>query len=220
MRLLTWNLFHGRAVPGAGRSLAAEFARALDGWEWDVALLQEVPPWWGPALERGTGASTARALTSRNWAPGVQARLGARFPDLLKSGAGGANVLLVRGKVTDHRRATVCWWPERRVVHAVRVGDGAWIANVHATVRDEPRAGVDIARARAAALEWAAGAPLAIGGDFNTRRPWMPGFDQVASHRVDHLFARGLGTGGAAEVLDAGRLSDHAPLAVTVPVGS
>ena len=146
----------------------------------------------------------------------MQARLAPRFPDLLKSSAGGANLLLVRGTVTEHRRATLCWWPERRVVHAVRLGHGTWVANLHATVRDEPRAAADIARARAAALKWAGESPLAIGGDFNTRTPWMPGFDHVAQHRVDHLFARGLRAGGAAQVLDAGRLSDHAPVAVTV----
>jgi endonuclease/exonuclease/phosphatase family metal-dependent hydrolase len=219
MRLLTWNLYHGRAVPGAGRSLAPQFARALDGWEWDVALLQEVPPWWGPLLERETGAQVRRALTSRNWAPAVQARLGARFPDLLKSGAGGANMLAVRGVVVEHRRATLCWWPERRVVHAVRLGDGVWVANLHATVRDDARAGVDIARARAATLTWAACAPLVIGGDFNVRTPWMPGFVQAAAHRVDQVFVRGLRASGAAQVLDAGQLSDHAPVAVALRVG-
>ena len=30
---------------------AREFTAALDGWDWDVALLQEVPPWW-PARAR------------------------------------------------------------------------------------------------------------------------------------------------------------------------
>ena len=52
VRVLTWNLFHGRAVPPAGRELFDEFATALAGWEWDVALLQEVPPWW-PACSLG-----------------------------------------------------------------------------------------------------------------------------------------------------------------------
>ena len=50
LRVLTWNLMHGRAVPGAGRDLQAEFCDALGGWEWDVALLQEVPPWWPRTL--------------------------------------------------------------------------------------------------------------------------------------------------------------------------
>ncbi len=50
MRVLTWNLMHGRAVPPAGRELFDEFALALAGWEWEVALLQEVPPWWPARL--------------------------------------------------------------------------------------------------------------------------------------------------------------------------
>src|SRR5688572_13501753 len=56
LRVLTWNLFHGRARPPAGRPLLNEFARALAGWDWDVALLQEVPPWWPPLLGRAAGA--------------------------------------------------------------------------------------------------------------------------------------------------------------------
>ena len=55
IRLLTWNLYHGRAEPSARRPLAAEFAATLAGWEWDVALLQEVPPWWPQPLARGGG---------------------------------------------------------------------------------------------------------------------------------------------------------------------
>ena len=50
MLVLSWNLFHGRSVPDAPRSLLADFAEQLAAWEWDVALLQEVPPWWPPAL--------------------------------------------------------------------------------------------------------------------------------------------------------------------------
>ena len=38
----------------------------------------------------------------------------------------------------------------------------------------------------------------------------------VAAHHVDHLFARGWRATGPAEKLDAGRLSDHVPLAVTL----
>jgi len=44
MLVLTWNLFHGRSVPDAPREQLADFAARLAGWEWDVALLQEVPP--------------------------------------------------------------------------------------------------------------------------------------------------------------------------------
>ena len=59
LRVLTWNLKHGRAVPPAGRDLFDEFAAALAGWEWDVALLQEVPPWWPAPLARRLGRRAA-----------------------------------------------------------------------------------------------------------------------------------------------------------------
>ena len=61
MRVLTWNLFHGRAVPDAPRELLDEFAAQLAAWAWDVALLQEVPPWWPPAAgPRAQGRAPAR----------------------------------------------------------------------------------------------------------------------------------------------------------------
>jgi len=64
--VLTWNLFHGRAQPPAGRALMGEFARTLAGWEWDVALLQEVQPWWPPVLARVAAARQVSVLTSRH----------------------------------------------------------------------------------------------------------------------------------------------------------
>jgi len=65
LRVLTWNLFHGRAVPPRDEDLCAVFAARLAGWAWDVALLQEVPPWWPPALAAAAGAQWRAALTSR-----------------------------------------------------------------------------------------------------------------------------------------------------------
>ena len=59
MRALTWNLYHGRSPEPAGRSLLNEFAAHLAGWEWDVALLQEVPPWWPPLLAAAAGRAGA-----------------------------------------------------------------------------------------------------------------------------------------------------------------
>src|SRR4051812_21463407 len=143
--VLTWNLFHGRAVPPAGRDLLAEFAATLAGWEWDVALLQEVPPWWPPELGRASRASARRALTSRNVCVPVQRALAERWPDIIKSWGGGANAILVRGpRVLEQRRLALRWRPERRVVHAVRLDSGLWIGNLHAQVHSEERAQADI----------------------------------------------------------------------------
>jgi endonuclease/exonuclease/phosphatase family metal-dependent hydrolase len=221
IRVLSWNLFHGRAVPPAGRDLLDEYAAALAGWRWDVALLQEVPPWWPAPLAEATGASWARVLTSRNFLLPVRRFLAVRWPDRIRSNGGGANAILVRGaRIAEHRRRRVRWWPERRMVHAVRLDSGLWVANMHLTVpRDDP-VQADLGRAARAVLGWAGDAPLVFGGDVNQRRPSVPGLVHVAGHHVDHLFARGLRRRGPAELLERGRLSDHAPLAVDLAQAS
>src|ERR1051325_1466319 len=94
MRVLGGTLWHGRAVPGAGHDLQASFARTLAGWAWDVALLQEVPPWWPPALARAAQAEQRTALTSRNLLLPVRRWIAERFPDLIKSNGGGSNAIL------------------------------------------------------------------------------------------------------------------------------
>ena len=219
MRVLTWNLFHGRSRPPAGRSLLNEFAAALAQWDWDVALLQEVPPWWPPLLARATRAQAEHVLTARNVGMPARRAIAARRPDLVKSSGGGANAILIRGEtVLEHRRERLTWWPERRVAHGIRLPSG-WVVNLHASVRPLERIPIDVERARQAACRWAGSAPVAIGGDFNLREPALPGFQHAAGHWVDHVFARGWRFGDAA-VLDAGQLSDHRPLVVALALSS
>lgn len=217
MRVLTWNLFHGRSVPGSGRDLTAEFAAALAGWEWDVALLQEVPPWWGPALGEASRASVRMAFTSRNALLASRKAIATRFPDISKANGGGANTILVRGQaIIEHRRATLRWWPERRVVHGVQTTDGAWWANLHAQVRSEERALADARTAARELLGWSDDGPrLVLGGDMNLRRPVAPGFEQLGGHNVDHVLARGFER-VEVRLLDAGSLSDHKPVVVEI----
>ena len=216
LRVLTWNLFHGRSVPARDIDLLDAFAARLAGWEWDVALLQEVPPWWPGALAAAAGAQQRHALTSRNALPAARRALARRHPEWLKSNGGGANAILVRGEITAHARRRLCVWPERRVVHAVRDGEGRWFANVHATVHHDARARRELSLARATALRWADGAPLVLGGDLNVRDPELPGFVHAApTHGVDHVFAHGLRVAAPAELLDRGELSDHAPVRAT-----
>jgi endonuclease/exonuclease/phosphatase family metal-dependent hydrolase len=217
MRVLTWNLFHGRAVPDRPGSLIGAFAERLAGWPWDVALLQEVPPWWGPPLGRATAASARTALTSRNWLLPVRRLVAETRPALLGSWGGGANVILVRpsaGRIAEHRRRTLRLLPERRVVHAVRLHDGTWVANVHCQGHGEARAQQDLARSGRALKAWAGTAPAVLGGDVNTFHPVdPPGLAHMGGHRVDHVFAhrfRPLGT----TLPDRGGLSDHAAVLV------
>jgi len=212
MRVVTWNLFHGRAVPGAGRSLQHEFAGALASWAWDVALLQEVPPWYPGPLAEAAGAVQRRALTSRNAVLPLRRWAAERWPDVVKSQGGGANAILVRSEeIVEDRAVALRRWPERRVAHGVRLASGVWVVNLHATAHSPRRAQADLDRA---IDEWGGANPLVLGGDLNLRDP--RGLERVATRDVDHVLVRGLVRAGAPEVLDRGTLSDHPPLAVSL----
>jgi endonuclease/exonuclease/phosphatase family metal-dependent hydrolase len=208
--LLSWNLFHGRSSPAAGRPLAAEFAAALAGWDWDVALLQEVPPWWPQPLARAAAAQYAQQRTSRNALLGVRRAIAARNPDLLGANGGGANAILVRGPILERRSVRLTWWPERRWAHGVRTAQG-WVVNLHATTSPKWRTRADIARAVRGWPEH----PLVLGGDLNLVEPPLFGLAHAGGHHVDHVLVRGRRALGC-ERLDAGTLSDHPPLRVTL----
>src|SRR3954469_2572981 len=91
LRVLTWNLFHGRSKPETPHSLLPEFAALLAGWEWDVALLQEVLPWWPGALGVACEASARMAPTSRTVLPPLQRLIAEPRPDVFKSWSGGGH---------------------------------------------------------------------------------------------------------------------------------
>jgi len=261
---LSWNLFHGRDYPPdpelrtwrsrllrieernethvqVNRDLTAEFAQMLSSWEWDVALLQECPPRFAEPLARACRAEWHRALTSRNALGPLRALLARQNPDLMASGEGGSNVILVRvpgrlGGIAERREMAIHEAePERRAMAFVRTASGVCIANLHAT-NDWPNlAAEDVAKAARAALGWAAGAPLIFGGDLNLRPGKQPrifqrlrsefGFDSPTTgpEAIDHILCRGLEVVEAPERWPperrelqvegrALRLSDHAPV--------
>jgi endonuclease/exonuclease/phosphatase family metal-dependent hydrolase len=214
MRVLTWNLFHGRSVEPRHRPLEKEFTAAVASWAWDVALLQEVPPWWPVRLGPALGASVRMARTSRNWLPPLR-WLARVAPDIAKSWGGGSNAILVRGEaIAEHRVHALRRLPERRVMHAVRLASGMWIANIHAQVRPQLLARSDIASAANALRAWAGDeAPLVLGGDFNVRNPAVAGLRDAGGSGVDHVLVRGLQPIGR-EIPDRHGLSDHAPVIV------
>lgn len=219
MKVLSWNVYHGRSPALAGRDLLPEFSAALAGWEWDVALLQECPPWWPAALAAAAGAQQRTRLTARNSFGPVRRALAVRWPDVMRSWGGGCNAILVRGAViAEHREHRLAWLPESRWMHGVRLADGGWVVNVHATTGNDAQAETECVEAAQVAVRWAAGAPLVFGGDLNLRHPpVMPGLQRVAGNYVDHIFAD-RATKGRQRVLERerGPLSDHAPVLVAV----
>jgi endonuclease/exonuclease/phosphatase family metal-dependent hydrolase len=268
IRVLSWNLYHGRDFPPdpalrtwrsrllgiteqnathaqVNRSLLEEFSRVLDGFEWDIALLQEAPPRWFAELGRRTRSSGLRVLTSRNLCPPVQRRLADLNPDLIASSDGGSNQILVRapGAIIEHRRLTLAWRPEQRRMHWARLslpdGSRVCVANLHASAGLPERASVEVVRAAKAALEWSGGDPLVFGGDLNIRPKRTPapfeilrehlGLDEpTAPDAIDHVLVRGLRVVDPPrrlpperrELREPGglrvRLSDHAPVVATL----
>ena len=206
LRLVTWNLFHGRDHPPderlftwrsrllrvtergerfaqVNRPLHAEFAEVLGRLEWDVALLQEAPPRWTWPFE----AQQARALTSRNWLAPLRALAARLNPDLVASGEGGTNQLLARPpwRLRDLHTHELTRRPERRVMMVARVeapdGRGLAVANLHGSVDSVPGAGEQVLAAAERAIELAGELPLVFGGDLNLRVSRQPAvFEELA----------------------------------------
>ena len=193
----------GARAPAA--SLLAEFAAALAGWAWDVALLQEVPPWWPEPLARAAGASERHVLTSRNALPALRRALGrALARTCIKSNGGGANAILVRGAaIAEHRALRAARRPERRVRprRAARRRRLGRSTSTRPPTRRSAR-GADVDQALAALGGRGTGWSSAATSTCATRE--LPGLLHAAGRDVDHLFARGLHPAGAAEVLERG----------------
>jgi endonuclease/exonuclease/phosphatase family metal-dependent hydrolase len=205
MRVLSWNLYHGRDFPPdkalftwrsrllrtteanathvqVNRLLLREFGDWIADREWDVALLQEAPPLWFRKLGRRTASSGVRVLTSRNVLPIGQRLLANANPDLLASWEGGSNQMFVRdpGRVLDHRTLTLATRPERRTMHWARMelpaGGIVCFANLHASAGLPEKATHEVIRAAGHAVEWSQDDPLVFGGDLNVR----PANDPIA----------------------------------------
>ena len=271
MRALSWNLFHGRDAPPeqelftwrsrllritergsshaqVNRDLFAAFAAVLDRADWDVALLQECPPRWAEGLATECRAQAHLVPTSRNLpllGP-LQSRLAGLNPDLIASWEGGSNLTLVRepgssAAVLERRAEQLARRPERRSMAFSRLESGLCVANLHAST-DRAAAEREVLRASELASEWADGAPLLFGGDFNLRPALSPHVFVSLEHNlglvaptgewtIDHLLISGARLDGPARrwspperevpdptVLDGGprslRLSDHSPVEV------
>ena len=223
MRVITWNLFHGRAVPERPEYLYDEFLAALGRWNWDVLMLQECPPWWPRKFARALSADYRSVHTSRNLGLPVRRALATWRPDIIKANGGGCNAILVRDRrIVADRAKRIRYIPERRLVHGVGLADGTWICNLHLQgSRSHIRAPnyiVETVKAGVYGRRWAGeDAPIVLGGDFNVSAPPLIGYEQVPGHRgVDQLFVRNLGFSGKAKALDRGSLSDHRPVCAEI----
>jgi endonuclease/exonuclease/phosphatase family metal-dependent hydrolase len=260
---IAWNLFHGRDFPPdpdlftwrsrlfrvvernathvqVNRDLTAEFAATLAEAEWDVALLQECPPRFAAPLARACAADGHRVLTSRNSLGTLRGLLAHLNPDLIASAEGGSNLTLVRaggslGEIAERRELAIhVGGPERRAMAFARTASGLCIANLHATNDRPALAAEDVLEGARAASEWAEGAPLLFGGDFNLRPEESPAAFEELQRRfglsgttgpraIDHLLSRDLEIDDPPapwpperrELRHGGlalRLSDHAPV--------
>ena len=205
IRLVSWNLFHGRDRPPepalftarsrlfrvtergeryaqVNRPLKREFKDVLGRLEWDVALLQEAPPTWSGDW----GVPTATALTDRNSFGALRAFAARLNPDLVASNEGGSNQLLVRPpwQIESTREHVISLEPERRVMLWTRLrapdGGALAVANLHANLGRVPGSDEQVIDAAARAVEWARELPLVFGGDLNQHLPGAaPMFDEL-----------------------------------------
>jgi Endonuclease/Exonuclease/phosphatase family len=145
LRVLTWNLFHGRdGFRGLGptwastllgrpvedgthvhlnRKLTDLMARRIAAWAPDVCALQEVPTGGIRTLVDATGMRAVWTTTGPLIGPArLRDALGARNPDLWRTHEGNANVLLVgpRLEVVDGGLRSRRLNPVRAVARAAR----------------------------------------------------------------------------------------------------
>ncbi len=219
MRVLTWNLFHGRAVPPAGHELLGAFAATLAGWSWDVALLQEVPPWWPPALARGSGRERAHradvAQRAAAAAPGGRRAL-ARPHEVQRRRAPTRSSCAAQ-RIAEHRRAPAA--PAARAARRARRAPGRTApGSPTSTRRCTPRSArrpTSRAPATARARAGPATRPSSSAATSTCAGPWSPGLRARRRPRRRPRPRPRLGRRrAAASCPSAAALSDHAPVLV------
>jgi endonuclease/exonuclease/phosphatase family metal-dependent hydrolase len=157
-------------------------------------------------------------------------------PDLIGSAEGGSNAILARGAaggIELGRRYTMrLARPERRTMAFARLGCGLCVTSLHASTSAR-LAETELLRAAGRAVDWAEGAPLVLGGDFNVRPAESEVFAMLAERHglrggttddaIDHLLMLGADVvepprhwaPGERELEEDGlalTLSDHAPV--------
>ena len=213
LRVLTWNLYHGRTGPPCpvATCWTSSPPRSPAGngtWRCSRRCRRG-----GRRLRRGRRAKHAADLAQL--AAATAALDLARTRTSSKSSGGGSNAILVRGaEILEHRAVRLRRRPEGGGCTASGWPTG-WSVNVHSQNHPEALALADTRR-RSRRPRARDGAPLIFGGDVNLKRPpEFPGLVHLGGNHVDHLFTDGRPAAGR-EVLDRGALSDHPPVAVTL----
>lgn len=232
LRVLSWNLFHGRDNPPEPElrtwrsrllgttergthhaqvnvDLHDRFADLLAEAEWDVALLQECPPRWAESLAEACDADAHLAPTSRNiplLAP-VQGFLADRNPDLIASWEGGSNLTLVRslssaGPAITERRSHRLASRPERRTMAFTRLATGLCVANLHASAERSAAEDELPEAARVATGWARGSPLILGGDFNLR-PRLSAFVFDALER-DHGLASPTGPKAIDHILSRG----------------
>jgi endonuclease/exonuclease/phosphatase family metal-dependent hydrolase len=219
----SWNIAHGRDVPpGPGyghahRKLLREMAAMLVQDGPDIVMLQEVPVWAGELLRETTGMGLTLAHSYGAHVPFVHLPLplaagewlGRALPHVVRSQFEGQAqavlygpelVLVSARRVPLNPRTPLRGEP--RIAQLVRLrrrrsGQELVVGNVHADFRHAPE---QVELAGWATEQFAKGAPMLLGGDFNAdlrspavrrliARGWREESGEVG---VDHLLVRGL----------------------------
>jgi endonuclease/exonuclease/phosphatase family metal-dependent hydrolase len=229
LRTTTRNATHVQV----NRSLREEFAELIAATRWDVCLLQECPPAWASHIAEHSQASMHRVRTSRNWLSPFRRLIARHNPDLMGSWEGGSNLTLARlpWRIVETRSVLLNRLPARRLrerrrmalTRLVGADREVCVANLHLSTGPSKPAAAEARRAARIAIEWARGAPLLLGGDFNLRPRSSAVFDELCEtaglcgatdpDAIDHLLARGL------EVIEAPRRWKPERRELEVPAG-
>ena len=227
----SWNVHHGMTSPPTRRNYLEQAIRLISSDHPDVVCLQEVPLWGRRQLESWSDMTMIWHSSRRVWFP---PRLGGWITGLnqglFRSAVSGqANAILLdpRLQPLEQRWTAISRGRrERRICQAVRL-QGMAIANLHASgVAHQPEVGAAETLRALAFVESLAqpGDALVFAGDFNLsprQLPDLPGFSSPGPH-IDHIFVRGAEAGSlevwpeAHRVVEAGLLSDHAPVELRV----
>jgi endonuclease/exonuclease/phosphatase family metal-dependent hydrolase len=234
LRVRTWNLFHGNAVPPERRAFLEQMVKLVTADDCAVVCLQEVPLWALPRLETWSGYTAVGAIAARPRLGSIE--LGRLVTDLhhglLRSAVTGqANAILVAprlrvgesGESVLSRRGE----GERRVVQTLRVETLGLVANFHVTTE---LANMQFRRVLGLVEEIArADEPVVLCGDANVRPGFGDAYDELRAlgysepaPGIDQILVRGL-PASAPEVWEEERrrvqgrlLSDHAPVELSV----